>query len=103
MLINQNIKVDDRRTSIRLEPEFWAALAAIAQREGQTIDQVCTEVDQAAGKLSRTAAIRVFITTYMLRLSELASEQFLVAMPALASGRSKVGSADAIIFQSRNI
>ncbi len=78
MLICRNITVGGHRTSIRLEPEFWGALAAIALREGQTIDQVCTEVDHGAGKLSRTAAIRVFITSYMVRLSELEPAQHAI-------------------------
>lgn len=67
MLVNRNITVDGHRTSIRLEPEFWAGLADIAQSEDLTIDQLCTEVDHGAGDLSRTAAIRVFITSYMAR------------------------------------
>jgi len=71
MLIGRNITVDGHRTSIRLEPEFWARLADIAQRENQTIDQLCTEIDRGAGKLLRTAAVRVFIMSYTVRLSQL--------------------------------
>lgn len=69
MLINRNITVNDHRTSIRLEPEFWAGLTDIAQRERLTIDQLCTEVDRVAGNLSRTAAVRVFVASYMARSS----------------------------------
>ena len=69
MLINRNINVEGHRTSIRLEPEFWVGLTNIARRERLTIDQLCTEIDRGAGKLSRTAAIRVFIASYMVRLS----------------------------------
>lgn len=68
MLINRNITVDGHRTSIRLEPEFWGGLAEIAEREHQTIDQLCSDIDRGAGDLSRTAAIRIFITSYMARL-----------------------------------
>lgn len=68
MLVNRNITVNDHRTSIRLEPEFWAGLADIAQRERVTVDQLCTEVDRGAAELSRTAAIRVFVASYMARL-----------------------------------
>ena len=70
MLIRRNITVDGHRTSIRLEPEFWAGLANIAQRERVTVDQLCTEIDSGAGMLLRTAAVRVFITSYMLRLAQ---------------------------------
>jgi predicted DNA-binding ribbon-helix-helix protein len=70
MLVNRNITVDGHRTSIRLEPEFWDGLAEIAQSEDLTIDQLCTEVDHGSGELSRTAAIRVFITSYMARRAQ---------------------------------
>lgn len=75
LLVNRNINVDGHRTSIRLEPEFWARLADIAEREYLTIDELCTEIDSGAGDLSRTAAVRVFITSYMVRLAQLAAEQ----------------------------
>ncbi len=75
MLVNRNITVDGHRTSIRLEPEFWAELADIAQSEDLTVDQLCTEVDHGAGELSRTAAIRVFIATYMARRAQRSAGQ----------------------------
>lgn len=75
MLINHNITVHGHRTSIRLEPEFWAALDDIAQRERLTVDELCSEIDSDVGQLSRTAAIRVFITCYMVRLSQGATEE----------------------------
>lgn len=84
MLINRNITVDGHRTSIRLEPAFWAGLADIAEREEMTIDQLCTEVDKGAGGLSRTAAVRVFITSYMVRLARQTVEQAARPAPAMA-------------------
>ena len=75
MLVNRNITVDGHRTSIRLEPEFWAGLADIAQSEELTVDQLCSEVDRGAGELSRTAAIRVFITSYMARRAQRSAGQ----------------------------
>ena len=87
MLINRNIRVNGRRTSIRLEPEFWAGLADIAQRERVTIDRLCTEVDRGAGKLSRTAAVRVFIMSYMALLSQHNADQMQRPFAAVASGQ----------------
>lgn len=77
MLINRNITVNGHRTSIRLEPEFWAGLADIARRENLSIDALCGEVDRGAGGLSRTAAIRVFIASYMMRHADQSVEQSL--------------------------
>ena len=64
MLVNRNIYVNGHRTSIRLEPEFWSAFADIAKRENITIDELCTEIDRGAGKLSRTAAAGIHNMLY---------------------------------------
>ncbi len=64
-LISKNITVCGHRTSIRLEPEMWAALKDIAQREHTTIHSICSLI--ALRKLSDTsltAAIRVFLMLY---------------------------------------
>jgi predicted DNA-binding ribbon-helix-helix protein len=92
MLVSRNINVDRHRTSIRLEPEFWTAFADIAKRENVTMNELCTEIDGGAGELSRSAAIRIFIASYMVRLSELDSEQIQDSITALASDRSEVES-----------
>ncbi|MEZ5669878.1 MAG: ribbon-helix-helix domain-containing protein [Alphaproteobacteria bacterium] len=63
-LVSRNIRLDDHRTSIRLEPEMWDALAEIASLEGETVHGLCSRVDEMRGELGRTAAIRVFIVTY---------------------------------------
>ncbi|MCG8506479.1 MAG: ribbon-helix-helix domain-containing protein, partial [Sphingomonadales bacterium] len=48
------------RTSISLEPEFWAALKKIAGDSGRSINDVVTEIDRdRATNLS--SAIRVHI------------------------------------------
>lgn len=64
MLVNRNITVGTLRTSVRLEPEFWAALTDISTRENMSIDQLCTLIDGHLGEMGRTAAIRVFIASY---------------------------------------
>ena len=40
-LLSRNITVQERRTSVRLEPEMWQALKEIAQREGCNIHDIC--------------------------------------------------------------
>jgi predicted DNA-binding ribbon-helix-helix protein len=94
MLINRNITVNGHRTSIRLEPEFWAGLADIARRENLTIDELCAEVDSRAGGLSRTAAIRVFITSYMVRLAQQNTEQLSHPFAAVAGGSIETQAVD---------
>jgi predicted DNA-binding ribbon-helix-helix protein len=63
-LVSRNIRLDDHRTSIRLEPAMWDALAEIAALEGETVHGLCAKVDEMRGELGRTAAIRVFIVSY---------------------------------------
>ena len=69
MLINRNINVDGHRTSMRLEPQFWAALSFIAEREDVSICELCTEIEHGTKSLSRTAAVRAFITAYLMQIS----------------------------------
>ncbi len=64
-LINRNIMVNGRRTSVRLEPEMWAALLDIARRENQTIHDLAALVEERKKpETSLTAAIRVFCLVY---------------------------------------
>lgn len=64
-LVSRNITVRGRRTSVRLEPEMWAALKEISKREHCTIHDVCSLVSLRKNQnTSLTAAIRVFIMLY---------------------------------------
>ena len=64
MRVNRNITMGSLRTSMRLEPEFWAALTEISAREKLDIDQLCTMIDGHLDELGRTVGIRVFIASY---------------------------------------
>lgn len=64
-LISKNITVRGHRTSIRLEPEMWAALKDISLREQTTIHNICSLISlRKLDETSLTAAIRVFIMLY---------------------------------------
>lgn len=52
-LVSRNITVLGHRTSVRLEPEMWAALSDIARRERTSIHNLCSLVQL---KKSRRAA-----------------------------------------------
>ena len=50
------------RTSVSLEPEFWAAFRAIAAARGIPINELATEIDAARGTdRGLASAIRVFV------------------------------------------
>ena len=63
-LVNRNVTVAGRRTSLRLEPAMWDAWEEVARREGSTVHQICALVDARRRESSLTAAIRVFILGY---------------------------------------
>ena len=61
---SRNIVVNGQRTSMRLEVEFWQALDVICERQGMTVNQICTQVGRRRGTASLTAAVRVYVITY---------------------------------------
>jgi predicted DNA-binding ribbon-helix-helix protein len=63
-LINRNVTVSGRRTSMRLEPAMWDALQQLCRREGKTLNELVTEIDRQRSESSLTAAIRVFLLRY---------------------------------------
>ena len=64
-LISKNVTVRGHRTSIRLEPEMWAALKDIALREKTNIHSICSLISlRKLDETSLTAAIRVFLMLY---------------------------------------
>jgi len=66
--------VGRKRTSMRLEPQMWAALATIAATENVTVNALCTEIDrrrrQRGGTGGLTSATRVFVISYYRLLHE---------------------------------
>jgi predicted DNA-binding ribbon-helix-helix protein len=87
-LVSRNVVVADHRTSVRLEPELWDALADIARRERLSLNELCTRIGarrlarlaralalkaqraKPAGRVRRpslTSAIRVHILLYYRR------------------------------------
>ena len=61
MLEKRSVTLAGHRTSVALEPEFWAALETLALRRGQTLAGLVAAVD-AAREPGRplASALRVF-------------------------------------------
>lgn len=64
-LVNRNVFVGRRRTSLRLEPAMWDALVEICRREDMTLHELCAMIDERRQASSLTAAIRVFVVNYL--------------------------------------
>jgi predicted DNA-binding ribbon-helix-helix protein len=63
-LINRNVTVMGRRTSVRLEQPMWDALEEMCRREHKVLNQLVTEIELDRKESSLTAAIRVTIMLY---------------------------------------
>ena len=63
-LVTKNVTVGNLRTSLRLEPEIWEELAELCAREGLTVHQLCTLIEDYRHGDSRTSAVRAFAVTY---------------------------------------
>lgn len=61
----KNVTIGGRRTSMRLEPPLWSALEEIAQREGLSVNEICSMVAETRhSKANVTGAVRTFIAAY---------------------------------------
>lgn len=63
-LQNRNVRLRGQRTSLRLEPSMWEALEEISRREGCSINEICSLIEDQRRGSTRTAALRVFILYY---------------------------------------
>lgn len=63
-LINRNVVAERGRTSMRLEPELWDALAEICRRERQDMNRLVRHIEAIGHVGGRTSAVRVFVLEY---------------------------------------
>ena len=55
---------------MRLEPSMWDALANISDREGKSIHELTTDIDNRRGETAMTSAVRVFVLAYFQALAK---------------------------------
>lgn len=57
-----SLTLSGHRTSVSLEPEFWEALLALADRRGLTVNALAAQIDAARqGNEGLASAIRVHL------------------------------------------
>ena len=61
VLICRNVRIKGRRTSVKLENEFWHALELMAEEARCSIDDLCETARRRFEARSLTSAIRVFV------------------------------------------
>lgn len=48
---------------------MWDALSAISEREGRSINDLATDIDDRCGNTAMTSAVRVFVLAYYQKLA----------------------------------
>ncbi len=89
-LVNRNVTIGRRRTSLRLEPARWDALEEICRREERSQHELCAMIDKRRRASSLTAAIRVFIVNYF-RAAATEEGHASIGHGALYKSRARAG------------
>jgi predicted DNA-binding ribbon-helix-helix protein len=63
-LVSRNVKGDQGRTSMRLEPELWDALEEMCRRESIALREMVRRIGVTAQNGGRTSAVRVRVVNY---------------------------------------
>jgi predicted DNA-binding ribbon-helix-helix protein len=63
----RSVWIGSRRTSIRLEPEFWTALGEISREQRSTISGVLLDIERIHGRSRFASKVRVAILSYYRR------------------------------------
>ncbi len=63
-LVNRNIVVAGKRTSMRFEPEFWSAMAEVCRRERIDTEELVRRAEAESHNGGRTSAMRVHLLRY---------------------------------------
>ena len=59
--LKRSLTIAGHRTSLSLEPEFWAALKKFAANERKSLAALVGEIDETRGERNLSSAIRVWL------------------------------------------
>jgi predicted DNA-binding ribbon-helix-helix protein len=65
-LIKRSLSLAGHRTSLSLEPEFWAVLDAAVTTDQRSLASLIGEIDQARGEEPLASSIRVWVLLHVL-------------------------------------
>jgi predicted DNA-binding ribbon-helix-helix protein len=60
MLKKRSFTLSGHRTSVALEPEFWAVIDHSAQREGKSLAALVAQIDASRGERPLASALRLY-------------------------------------------
>jgi predicted DNA-binding ribbon-helix-helix protein len=61
VLRKRSFAIAGHRTSVALEPEFWAALESQAREQGISLAGLVARIDQTRGERNLASALRVHV------------------------------------------
>jgi predicted DNA-binding ribbon-helix-helix protein len=59
--LKRSLTIAGHRTSLSLEPEFWAVLQAAAVKDGKSVAALVSTIDETRGPRNLSSAIRVWV------------------------------------------
>ena len=59
--LKRSLTIAGHRTSLSLEPEFWAALREAAKKQHKPLATLVAEIDKRRGDRNLSSAIRVWL------------------------------------------
>lgn len=78
--ISRTIRLNTRRTSIKMENVFWEALKKISINEKISVAKICSIVDKNRKNLALTSALRIFTVHYFIfKSNESSTKEYLEA------------------------
>jgi predicted DNA-binding ribbon-helix-helix protein len=60
MLSKKSFSLSGHRTSVALEPEFWAVIGQIAQEQGIALAALVARIDASRGERALASALRLY-------------------------------------------
>jgi predicted DNA-binding ribbon-helix-helix protein len=68
-IVKYSINIEGRRTSISLEPSFWASAHFVAAEEKIPFGTLCAQIDERRSEGNLSSAIRVYVVDCFRRRS----------------------------------
>jgi predicted DNA-binding ribbon-helix-helix protein len=65
--LKRSLTIAGHRTSLSLEPEFWAALQEAAKKQHKPLATLVAEIDKTRGHRNLSSAIRVWMLEALKR------------------------------------
>ncbi len=64
MNVKRSLSLAGHRTSLALEPEFWAAAERLADQRGQSLAAFILDIDRTRGNRNLASAVRVAVLAH---------------------------------------